>query len=78
MNAESLKEAVRRELPNLLREDPEFRAYVLELARQEFTPRSETVDRFDLSESQEVSISDAWPGLAQRGYNCPRSTLQQS
>jgi hypothetical protein len=47
MNAESLKEAVRRELPNLLREDPEFRAYVLELARQEFTPRSETVDRFD-------------------------------
>ena len=47
MNAESLKEAVRRELPHLLREDPEFRAYILELVHQEFTPRAEAVDRFD-------------------------------
>jgi hypothetical protein len=47
MNAESLKEAVRRELPALLREDPEFRAYVLELVRRESMPRAETESRFD-------------------------------
>jgi hypothetical protein len=47
MNAESLKEAVRRELPALLREDPEFRAYVLELVRQESAPRAATESRFD-------------------------------
>ena len=47
MNAESLKEAVRRELPALLREDPEFRAYVQELVRQESMSRGETESRFD-------------------------------
>jgi len=47
MIAESLKEAVRRELPALLREDPEFRAYVLDLVRQESAPRAETESRFD-------------------------------
>lgn len=47
MNAQSLKEAVRRELPALLREDPEFRAYVLELVRRESMPRAETESRFD-------------------------------
>ena len=47
MNAESLKEAVRRELPALLREDPEFRAYVQDLVRQESMPRAETESRFD-------------------------------
>ena len=47
MNAESLKEAVRRELPALLREDPEFRAYVQELVRQESVSRGETESRFD-------------------------------
>jgi hypothetical protein len=47
MNAELLKEAVRRELPALLREDPEFRAYVLELVRRESMPRAETESRFD-------------------------------
>jgi hypothetical protein len=47
MTVESLKEAIRRELPALLREDPELRAYILELARQEFTPREETANRFD-------------------------------
>ncbi len=46
MNAESLKEAIRRELPELLRDDPELRAYILELARGEFMPREETEDRF--------------------------------
>lgn len=46
MTTESLKEQVRRELPNWLREDPQFRAYVLEVVRGEFTPRAETDDRF--------------------------------
>jgi hypothetical protein len=47
VSAESLKEAIRRELPSLLREDPEFRAYVLDVTRGEFAPHRETVDRFD-------------------------------
>lgn len=46
MNAESLKEAIRRELPALLRKDPSFRDTILELARQEYVPRGEVQDRF--------------------------------
>jgi len=46
MTTESLKETIRRELPGWLRKDPEFRAYVLELTRQEYAPRAETEDRF--------------------------------
>ena len=46
MNAESLKEAIKRELPGWLREDPDLRAYILELTRHEFADRAETQDRF--------------------------------
>ena len=46
MNTESLKEAIRRELPAILRADPDFRAYVLELTRREYAGRAETQDRF--------------------------------
>lgn len=46
MKAESLKETIKRELPAWLREDPEFRAYVLELTRREYAGRAETEDRF--------------------------------
>ncbi|MDG4550480.1 MAG: DUF3782 domain-containing protein [Candidatus Contendobacter sp.] len=46
MNTESLKEAIRRELPEILRADPELRAYVLELTRREYAGRAETQDRF--------------------------------
>jgi len=46
MTTESLKETIKRELPGWLRDDPEFRAYVLELTRQEYAPRAETEDRF--------------------------------
>jgi hypothetical protein len=46
MNSESLKEAVKRELPQWLREDPDLRAYILELTRQEYAGRAETQDRF--------------------------------
>ena len=46
MNTESLKEAIKRELPEFLRKDQDFRAYVLELTRQEFAGRAETQDRF--------------------------------
>jgi len=46
MTTESLKETIKRELPAWLRDDPEFRAYVLELTRQEYAPRAETEDRF--------------------------------
>ena len=46
MNTETLKEAIRRELPGFVRTDPEFRAYLLDLMRPEFAPRAETDDRF--------------------------------
>lgn len=46
MSAESLKETIRRELPTWLREDSEFRAYILELTRHEYADRAETGDRF--------------------------------
>jgi hypothetical protein len=43
---ESLKEAIKRELPGWLRDDPDFRAYVLDLTRGEYADRRETQDRF--------------------------------
>ena len=46
MNAEALKEAIRRELPQFLRTDPDLRAYILELTRQEYASRTETRDWF--------------------------------
>ena len=46
MNTESLKEVIRRELPALLRPDPDLRAYILELTREEYAGRQETQDRF--------------------------------
>ena len=46
MNTEDLKDTIKRELPNWLREDPAFRAYVMELTRGEFADRRETSDRF--------------------------------
>ena len=46
MNTESLKEAIKRELPEFLRTDQELRAYILELTRQEYAGRTETQDRF--------------------------------
>ncbi|MFO1431409.1 MAG: DUF3782 domain-containing protein [Candidatus Competibacteraceae bacterium] len=46
MNAEALKEVIKKELPGLLREDPALRAYILELTRQEYADRAETQDRF--------------------------------
>jgi len=46
MTADSLKEAIKRELPALLRSDPAFRDYVLELTRQHHPSRGETEDWF--------------------------------
>jgi hypothetical protein len=46
MNVESLKEAIKRELPGWLREDPDLRAHILQLTRQEYAGRAETQDRF--------------------------------
>jgi len=46
MNEESLKEAIRQELPHFLRTDPDLRAYILELTRREYAGREETQDRF--------------------------------
>ncbi len=42
MNAELLKETIKRELPGLLRDDPALRDYILELTRGEFAGRTET------------------------------------
>ena len=46
MNPESLKETIRQELPELLRRDPDFRSYILEITRGEFADRKETRDWF--------------------------------
>ena len=46
MNEEFLKETIKQELPELLREDPALRAYILELTRQEYAGQVETQDRF--------------------------------
>jgi len=46
MTTESIKEEIKRELPAILRADPEFRAYILEITRQSYADRTETQDRF--------------------------------
>ncbi|MBK1721604.1 PD-(D/E)XK nuclease family protein [Thiocystis violacea] len=46
MNTEMLKEEIKRELPGLLRDDPAFRAFVLDVTRSEYAGRAETQDRF--------------------------------
>ncbi|CAK0751192.1 conserved hypothetical protein [Gammaproteobacteria bacterium] len=46
MNTESLKKAIIRELPEFLRTDQSFRAYILELTRREYVGREEVHDRF--------------------------------
>ena len=46
MNAQTLKETLKRELPNWLREDPAFRDFVLDLTRREYADRVDTEDRF--------------------------------
>ncbi len=46
MDTESLKETIKRELPGWLRDDPDFRAYILDLTRREYAGRTETQDRF--------------------------------
>ncbi len=46
MTTESLKEAIKRELPEFLRTDPDFRACILELTRKEYVGRMEIEDWF--------------------------------
>jgi hypothetical protein len=46
MTTESLKDTIKRELPTWLREDPSFRAFILDLTRDAYADRSETSDRF--------------------------------
>ena len=46
MNTETLKETIRRELPALLRADPDLRSFILELTRGQYADRTETQDRF--------------------------------
>ena len=44
--SETLKETIKRELPGWLRDDPDLRAYILELTRGEYAGRADTDDRF--------------------------------
>jgi len=46
MTTPTLKETLRRELPDLLRNDPDLRAYILELTRHDYAGRADTQDRF--------------------------------
>jgi hypothetical protein len=47
MPAEPLAEIIKRELPGLLREDPEIRRYVLELTRELYADRVQTEGRIE-------------------------------
>lgn len=47
MERNDIKAIIRRELPGILRADPEFRAFVLELTRERFAGKEETESRFD-------------------------------
>jgi hypothetical protein len=46
MNLEALKKAIRQELPVLLRLDPDFRSYILEITQGSYAGRDETQDWF--------------------------------
>ncbi len=46
MNLEALKKAIRRELPEILRIDPDFRSVIMEITRGEYASRKETQDWF--------------------------------
>lgn len=47
MTTEQLTETIKRELPALLRADPELRRFILELTRLEYAGRQHTEERFD-------------------------------
>jgi hypothetical protein len=47
MTTENLKETIKRELPALLRSDPAFRRFILDLTRETYADRRQTEDRFD-------------------------------
>ncbi|MGA7981199.1 MAG: DUF3782 domain-containing protein [Chromatiaceae bacterium] len=47
MPSETLTETIKRELPGLLREDPELRRFILDLTRGLYADRGQTEDRFD-------------------------------
>jgi len=46
MNLEALKKTIRQELPVLLRLDPDFRSYILEITQGSYADRVETQDWF--------------------------------
>ena len=50
MESESLKDVIKRELPGWLRDDPDFRACILDLTRREYAGRAETEDTLALSD----------------------------
>jgi len=48
MSVPDIREAIKKELPILIREDPEILALVLDLAKQRFADRAQTESQFDL------------------------------
>ncbi len=47
MDTDTLKETLKRELPELLRTDPQFRDFILDLTRSLYADRDQTETRFD-------------------------------
>jgi hypothetical protein len=47
MNSDALKEAIREELPALLRDDPQLRAFIADLMQDRYADRRATENRFD-------------------------------
>jgi len=44
--SDAFKEDIKRQLPEILRNDPEFREYILDIARPKFADKKDTQDRF--------------------------------
>ena len=47
MNTIQFKQTIRRELPIIMRDDPEIRQFILNLVRKQFADKRETESRFD-------------------------------
>lgn len=81
-NTEQIKETIRRELPDLIKQDPALRAFVLDLTRTEYAPRLETESRFDrmleeLRRDREVQTRK-WEEAGQRFDRIHEEIMEQA
>ena len=70
MTTDTLKDQIKRELPEWLRSDPEFRRYVLDIAAEQSADRRQTEGRFEAMLAELARDREAqehkWQALEQR------------